>query len=178
MQQQCLEVMAAVLLLWALGGSAAAPADELPLMALVNSLAPAVEARVAVTRPQHWPRKRACLYYAFAGQALLAEQGIAARLRVGQVVYRPRSVAAHPITPHVWLETPAAFIDYATLPRWGSVTVIPRNRVAGAPTQVVPGVTPVLAVAAPADAALARWLGHHGRRFRVRSGPPHSGRSR
>ncbi|WP_295882952.1 lasso peptide biosynthesis protein [uncultured Thiohalocapsa sp.] len=174
MGQQWRKVMVAALLLWALiwalASLAAVRASEVPAASLVVSLAPAVEDQVALTRPQHWPMKRACLYYALAGQALLAEHGIPARLRVGRVVYRPGSDAAHAIAPHVWLETPAAFIDYATLPRWGRVSVIPRALVAAAPAQVVAGRTPVLAVAAPADAALVRWLSHHARRFQTRAG--------
>jgi hypothetical protein len=146
------------------GGPAAAPAALSPT-AIIRALSPAVEASVESTRPLHWPMTRACLYYAIAGQALLARQGIAARLRVGQVVYSPGTAAAHPIAPHAWLETETYFVDYAALPRWGEVMVIPRDRVAAAPSELIPGVTQVLAITAGIDDALAHYLNHHYRHF-------------
>jgi hypothetical protein len=131
----------------------------------MEALAPLVEAAVAATRPRHWPMKRACLYYALAGQALLARYGVAAGLRVGRVVYWPGTPAAYPIEPHAWLQSGTYFIDYAALPRWDGVAIIPGHLVAGEPAQVVPGVTRVLAVPDALDAQLQRYLQHHHRCF-------------
>jgi len=133
------------------------------------ALATAVEASAATTRPWHWPMKRACLYYAFAGQALLAQAGIPAALRVGQVEYRPGTAAAYSIAPHAWLETEAYVIDYATLPRWGQVAVIPRNLVASDRSTVIPGVTQLLALPAEPNQSLGLYLSHHYRRFHALS---------
>jgi hypothetical protein len=129
------------------------------------SLAPEVEWAVARTKPLHWERRRACLYYALAGQGLLARLDVPATLRFGSVVYAPGTPAAYPIDPHAWLETPTGFVDYATLPRWGAVTVIPRELVATTPWEVRPGVTRVLAQRWPEDAALRGYLATHRSRF-------------
>nr|WP_200347906.1 lasso peptide biosynthesis B2 protein [Halochromatium glycolicum] len=134
----------------------------------IQALSVAVEAMAASTRPRYWPLKRACLYYALAGQVLLAEQGISAQLRVGRVVYHPGTARAHAIAPHVWLETATHFIDYATLPRWGQVTIIPRDRVAVVPAEVVPGGSRVLAARAEVDDGLRLYLNHHNRQFQGR----------
>jgi hypothetical protein len=133
---------------------------------MVRSLGSAVEQMAARTKPAHWEMRRACLYYALAGQALLARRGIATSLRVGAVIYAPGTAAAHGISPHAWLETPSLFIDYSTLPRWGEVSVIPRARVAPAPAAVEPGVTGVLTRLRPADADLRGYLSAHRARFR------------
>jgi hypothetical protein len=129
------------------------------------SLAPQVEWVVARTKPLHWECRRACLYYALAGQHLLARQGIPAALRFGSVVYGPGAPAAHTIDPHAWLETPTGLVDYATLPRWGVVTVIPHELVATTPWEVQPGVTRVLTQRWPSDAALRGYLSTHRSRF-------------
>lgn len=133
---------------------------------LVDALAAEVESMAAQTRPPHWPLKRSCLYYALAGQVLLAQHGVKAVLRVGAVDYFPGTPLAHPIDPHVWLETDTYFIDYATLPRCGRVTHIPRDRLATAPEEVRPGMTSVLGVGAEPDRALTLYLRHHALRFR------------
>jgi len=135
---------------------------------VIAALAPAVEATAAATRPRHWPMKRACLYYALAGQALLARQGIATRLRLGRVVYRPGTAAAHPIAPHAWLESATHFIDYAALPRWGQVAIIPTPMTAAAVAVVAPGSTRVLAIPDAPDVRLWRDLSHHRRCFQGR----------
>ena len=167
--RQTPHIVAAALSLIAAGGLATALAGPPAPTEVVRGLSTAVEASVASTRPPYWPMRRACLYYAMAGQALLADHGIAARLRVGQVVYWPGTAAAHPIAPHAWLETGTDFIDYATLPRWGEVAVIPRDLVATEPAAVVPGATRVLAISAELDGPLALYLDHHYRLYYGRS---------
>lgn len=147
---------------------AADPSEPAPPTSIIDALSAEVDATVASTRPPHWPMKRACLYYAIAGQTLLAEHGIPARLRVGRVVYRPGTAAAHPIAPHAWLETATDFVDYAMLPRGGQTAVIPLRQVATTPSAVVPGVTRVLAITAEVDASLGLYLRHHYRLFQGR----------
>jgi hypothetical protein len=164
MRQEIIVIAAGLLLLL----SAWPGADAAPGAAsggVIEALAPVVEATVVATRPRHWPMKRACLYYALAGQTLLARQGIATRLVVGQVVYQPGTAASYTIAPHAWLETETRFIDYAALPRWGRVAVIPRDLVAVHPSEVVPGVTRVQVIADALDAPLQRYLNHHQRCF-------------
>jgi hypothetical protein len=165
---QKITVLAAALLqllsAWPAGGAAPGAASG----GVIEALAPVVEATVVATRPRHWPMKRACLYYALAGQTLLARQGIATRLVVGQVVYQPGTPAAYAIAPHAWLETETRFVDYAALPRWGRVAVIPRDLVAVHPSEVVPGVTRVQVIADALDAPLQHYLNHHQRCFRGR----------
>jgi hypothetical protein len=169
--KQSLTLAAATLCLTVtLGGvsicaAAASPADPAQQTDVIDALSAAVDATVSATRPPLWPMKRACLYYAIAGQALLAEHGIPARLRLGRVVYWPGTAWRHPIVPHAWLETSTYFIDYAMLPRCGRTAVIPLQRVATSPPAVVAGVTPVLAIAAEIDAPMAQYLNHHRRRF-------------
>lgn len=158
----------ATVLLFVVCGHAAAATAAFPTQT-VYALGAAVEALASTTRPQHWPMKRACLYYALAGQALLAKHGIPAMLRVGQVEYRPGAVAAYPIAPHAWLETGAHVIDYAMLPRWGRVAVIPRDLVATDPLSVLPGVTQLLAMRDRPTKPLGLYLNHHYRRFHARS---------
>ena len=143
----------------------AMPMPEQIWIDLLRSHAAAVEQMVARTKPQDWKMRHACLYYAFAAQTLLARDGIATSLRVGAVIYRPGTATAHGISPHAWLETPGYFIDYSTLPRWGEVSLIPRQRVAAAPAEVEPGVTAVLTRLRPADADLRRYLAAHRMRF-------------
>jgi hypothetical protein len=161
-------IAAALALLLAAWSSVRAAPVSAP-SSLIEALAPAVQGSVDRTRPRHWPIKRACLYYALAGQALLAWHGVSSQLRVGDVVYAPGTARAYPISPHAWLESGGAFIDYATLPRWGRVTVIPAEGVAAEPSRVVPGVTQVLAVGAIPDPQLEHYLNHHARCFQGRS---------
>lgn len=140
----------------------------------ISALGREVESVAARTRPPHWPMKRSCLYYALAGRAILARHGINATLRVGAVDYFPGTPWEHPIDPHAWLETETHFIDYATLPRCGQVSLIPRDRVANQPEAVRPGVTQVLTLPSEPDRALTTYLRHHARRFRqwLRTAPP------
>jgi len=132
---------------------------------ILTGLASDVEQMVARTKPIHWEARRSCLYYAFAGQRLLARQGIAASLWVGTIVYDPGTPAAYPITPHAWLETADEFIDYSTLPRWGKVTVIPHQWVASKQSDVDPGVTRVLVLRFPEDLDILGYLTVHRARF-------------
>ncbi|MFZ0791053.1 MAG: lasso peptide biosynthesis protein [Chromatiaceae bacterium] len=138
---------------------------EEPSSDAVASVAPEVELLVARTKPMGWEMKRACLYYAFAGQHLLERQGIAASLWVGAVVFAPATIAAHPISPHAWLETSTDFIDFSTLPRWGEVTVIPHELVASERSEVKPGATGVLVLRTPENPRLLGYLTAHRARF-------------
>lgn len=131
----------------------------------VASLAPEVERLVERTKPDDWALRRACLYYAFAGQYLLARQGIAAAVWVGAVVYDPGTAASHLIWPHAWLDTATHFIDYSALPRWGTVKVIPHHRVARRPAEVSPGGTRVLALAWVEDLDVVAYLTFQRERF-------------
>ena len=131
----------------------------------VTSLAGQVEELVAHSKPADWEMRRSCLYYALAGQYLLARNGIDAILWTGAVVYDPRTRARHPISPHAWLETASHFIDYSTLPRWGEVTVIPREQTATEKTGVHAGITRVLLFHRPGDSALIEYLDTHRARF-------------
>jgi hypothetical protein len=166
--QHHLRALAMVLALLAVAMPAASRAQPATSTSIIEGLSEAVAAAAAATRPRHWPLRHACLYYALAGQALLARQGIAATLRVGRVVYRPGTPGAHPIAPHVWLDTGTHLVDYAMLPRRGEVAIVPKWRIATHPSQVVPGVTPVLVLAAHDDQALGLFLRHHHRRFHGR----------
>jgi hypothetical protein len=131
----------------------------------VASLAAEVERLVERAKPDDWALRRACLYYAFAGQHLLARQGISASVWVGAVVYDPGTYASHPIWPHAWLETATHFIDYAALPRWGTVRVLPHHLVARTPAEVRPGSTRVLALRRIEDLDLIAYLRFHRKRF-------------
>jgi hypothetical protein len=130
-----------------------------------TSLAEEVEELVAHSKPAGWEMRRSCLYYALAGQYLLARNGIDAILWTGAVVYHPETRARHPISPHAWLETASHFIDYSTLPRWGEVTVIPREQTATEKTGVHAGITRVLLFHRPGDSALIEYLDTHRARF-------------
>ena len=137
----------------------------------LNGLAPQIELLAAQTRPPDWQLLRSCLYYALAGQHLLARQGIETRLESGAIQYHPYTPARHGIDPHVWLETRTHLIDCATLPRWGEVTVIPRSRVAMHREEVIPGVTRVLVVERYRDPEQLAHITAHRARFgeRLRS---------
>jgi hypothetical protein len=166
--QHLLRALAMVLALLAVAMPAASQAEPAAPTSIIQGLSDAVAATAAATRPRHWPLRHACLYYALAGQALLARHGIAATLRVGRVVYRPGTPGAHPIAPHVWLDTGSHLVDYAMLPRRGEVAIVPADLVARRPSQVVPGVTRVLTSTADHDERLGRYLRHHYQRFRDR----------
>jgi len=131
----------------------------------IASLAFAVERLVERSKPAEWALRRSCLYYAFAGQHLLARQGISASLWVGAVVYDPGTAASHQIWPHAWLETATHFIDFSALPRWGTVKVIPRHLVAWGPWEVRPGTTRVLALPRVEDLQVVAYLAFHRQRF-------------
>lgn len=133
--------------------------------AAVRAIGPAVERLAARTKPLHWERRHACLYYALAGQRLLAGQGIRSTLYFGDVLYAPGTRACHAIRPHAWLQTAGYFIDYATLPRSGEVTVLAAARVAHSPTEVEPGRTAVLAVPQRTSPRLEAFLRYHAKRF-------------
>ena len=131
----------------------------------VTSLAGQVEELVAHSKPAAWEMRRSCLYYALAGPYRVARNGRDAILWTGAVVYDPRTRARHPISPHAWLETASHFIDYSTLPRWGEVTVIPREQTATETTSVHAGITRVLLFHRPGDSALIDYLDTHRARF-------------
>ncbi|MCF7992317.1 MAG: lasso peptide biosynthesis protein [Thiohalocapsa sp.] len=139
-------------------------ADD-PVGAAARALGPAVEQLAVRTKPVHWPRKRACLYYALAGQSLLAAHGIPSALYVGDVIYAPGTRLCHPIEPHAWLRTATHFVDFATLPRWGRVTVLPADRIAGADADVVPGRSAVLTLPQAPNPQLSAYLRYHAKRF-------------
>lgn len=147
------------------GSVAAAVRDTDKFRDTVVSLGDRVEAMVAKTRPLEWPELHACLYYALAGQRLLAEAGISTRLVQGTVVYGPYIAGQHKINPHIWLETATHIIDYATLPRWGEVSVIPRSLAARNARAVTPGLTRILAWPRPRSAPEQRFIMMHRARF-------------
>ena len=92
-------------------------------------------------------------------------EGMATRLESGAVMYNPSSALRHGIDPHVWLESRTHFIDCATLPRWGVVTLVPRTLVAEHPADVIPGVTRVFVVARYRDRQQREFLDAHRARF-------------
>jgi hypothetical protein len=157
------------------GAVAAEPAprsgDPAALVRAVNEMAPAVERLAARTKPVEWPLLRACLYYALAGQRLLAARGIPTVLNRGRLIYAPGTPACHPIHPHVWLESPGHLIDFSTLPRWGRPTVLSLSRTA------LPGSAlsePPLAVRLPqpCDAECLEGFLRHRQRFLSRAAEP------
>ena len=114
------------------------------LTALMDRLAPAIEALTERTTPANWELLHACVYYALAGQYILARRGIPTRLKGGAVLYYPDTPLHHNIKPHVWLETDTHFIDCSALPRWGYIAVIPLQQVARNPESVIPEMTRML----------------------------------
>jgi len=132
---------------------------------LVTRLAPEVERLVERSKPEDWQIRRACLYYALAGQRLLAESSISADLRVGAVLYAPASPHHHSIHPHFWLETPTHLIDFSTLPRWGHVSLIPLPLVARAPWEIRPGFTSIAVAPIACETECRDFLSMHRRRF-------------
>jgi hypothetical protein len=155
--------LAAMFCLGTLCQSGAAAND--PLRETLDALTPEIETLAANSRPADWALLRSCLYYALAGQYLLAREGVATRLESGAVMYNPSSARRHGIDPHVWLESRTHFIDCATLPRWGVVTLVPRSLVAEHPGDVIPGVTRVLVVARYRDRQQRAFLDAHRARF-------------
>jgi hypothetical protein len=146
----------------------AADSEEPPTRWLLDTmtvLTPQIEQLADRTRPADWALLRSCLYYALAGQYLLARQGVTTRLEGGAVMYNPSTPGRHGIDPHVWLENRTHFIDCATLPRWGLVTVIPLSLVARHPADVIPGVTRVLIVGHRRDPEYLDYLDGHRARF-------------
>jgi hypothetical protein len=136
-----------------------------PSASTVTSLASEVERLVQLSKPADWDLRRACLYYAFAGQHLLWQRGIAASIWIGAVIYDPGTPTSHKIWPHAWLETATHYIDYSALPRWGQVKIIPLHLVARSPLEVRPGITRVLALRRMEDLDVAVYLATHRARF-------------
>lgn len=136
-----------------------------PLIALMERLAPAIEALTERTTPANWELLHACLYYALAGQYILAGRGIPACLKGGAVLYYPDTPLHHDIKPHVWLETDTHFIDCSALPRWGYIADIPRQQVARNPASVIPGVTRVLILEERNDPEFLDHVATHRARF-------------
>ena len=131
----------------------------------VNALALDIEILAAYTRPAQWEMLRSCIYYALAGQYLLARRGVATRLEAGAIMYNPKTPQRHGIDPHIWLESPTHLIDCATLPRRGGVTVIPLSLVAQHDAGVIPGVTRALIVDRYRYPAYLDYLAGHRARF-------------
>ena len=132
---------------------------------LVTTLSPRIEALASQTRPADWELLRSCLYYALAGQYLLSRHGVDTRLAGGAIMYNPSTPGRHGIDPHVWLESRTHFIDCATRPRWGVVTVLPLVLVARSPAEVIPGVTRVHIVGRRRDPEYLAYLEVHRARF-------------
>jgi hypothetical protein len=135
------------------------------LTALMAQLAPAIEALTERTTPANWELLHACVYYALAGQYILARRGIAARIKGGAVLYYPDTPLHHSIKPHVWLETDAHFIDCSALPRWGYIAVIPLQQVARNPASVIPEMTRLLILEERNDPVFLDHVATHRARF-------------
>jgi len=135
------------------------------LITLMNRLAPAIEALTERTTPSDWELLHACLYYALAGQYILALRGIPARLKGGAVLYYPDTPLRHDIKPHVWLETDAHFIDCSALPRWGYIAVIPLQQVARNLASVIPEMTRLLILEERNDPEFQDYVAWHRARF-------------
>lgn len=135
------------------------------LTALMRTLAPEIEALTERVIPADWELLHACLYYAMAGQYLLALRGIATRLKGGVVVYYPDTPMHHRIKPHVWLETATHFIDSSALPRWGYIVVLPLQEVARGPASLMPGTSRVLILEERDDREFSDYVARHRARF-------------
>lgn len=129
--------------------------------AFIRALGPGIETLVARTKPAGWTFEHSCLYYALAGQYLLARHGISSRLHVGTVIYEPYTPYQHRISPHAWLETATYLVDYASLPRRGETSVIPLPLVTHQMGEIKPAITRVLAVRRQPDAQLERYIEKH-----------------
>jgi len=136
------------------------------LIALMVRLTPAIEALTQRTTPSDWELLHACLYYALAGQYILALRGIPARLKGGAVLYYPDTPLRHEIKPHVWLQTDLHFIDCSALPRWGYVAVIPLHEVARNLAAVIPGKTRLLILEERNDPEFRNYVARHRTRFK------------
>jgi len=135
------------------------------LTALMDQLAPAIEALTERTTPANWELLHACVYYALAGQYILARRGIPTRLKGGAVLYYPDTPLHHNIKPHVWLETDTHFIDCSALPRWGYIAVIPLQQVARNPASVIPEMTRLLILEDRNDPEFLDHVATHRARF-------------
>jgi len=135
------------------------------LIAIMYRLAPAIEALRERTTPSDWELLHACLYYAFAGQYILALRGIPTRLKGRAVLYYPDTPLRHDIKPHVWLETDAHFIDCSALPRWGYIAVIPLQEVARNLASVIPEMTRLLILEERNDPEFLDYVARHRARF-------------
>ena len=135
------------------------------LTALMDHLAPANEALTERTTPANWELQHACLYYALAGQYILAGRGIPACLKGGAVLYNPDTPLHHDIKPHVWLETDTHFIDCSALPRWGYIAVIPLQQVARNPASVIPEMSRLLILEERNDPVFLDHVATHRDRF-------------
>jgi len=135
------------------------------LTALLDHLAPAIEALTERTTPANWELLHACVYYALAGQYILARRGIPTRLKGGAVLYYPDTPLHHDIKPHVWLETDTHFIDCSALPRWGYIAVIPLQQLARNPASVIPEMTRLLILEERNDPEFLDHVATHRARF-------------
>jgi hypothetical protein len=135
------------------------------LIELMDHLTPAIEALTECTTPANWELLHACLYYALAGQYILAGRGIPTRLKGGAVLYYPDTPVHHDIKPHVWLETDTHFIDCSALPRWGYIAVIPLQQVARNPASVIPEMTRLLIPEERNDTEFLDYVARHRARF-------------
>lgn len=153
--------------LLALTRSAAAGPDAQTryLIAVMERLAPGIEALTERALPRDWELLHGCLYYALAGQYLLARHGISTRLEGGTVVYFPTSPLHHRIKPHVWLDTTSHYIDCSALPRWGFIVVLPLRQVAPDSASILPGLTEVLILEKRDDSEFDDYVAGHRARF-------------
>jgi hypothetical protein len=135
------------------------------LIAVTERLAPGIEALTERAMPRDWQLLHGCLYYALAGQYLLARHGINTRLEGGTVVYFPTSPLHHRIRPHVWLETTTHYIDCSALPRWGFIVVLPLREVARDAASIVPELTEVLILEKRDDPEFDDYVAGHRARF-------------
>lgn len=146
------------------------------LIAITQRLAPEVQALTERAIPPGWQLLHGCLYYALAGQYLLARYGISTRLKGGTVVYFPTSPRHHRIKPHVWLETASHYIDFSALPRWGYVVVLPLRTVARNSASIQSGLTEVLILEECNDAEFEDYVSWHRARFERSLQPGNPGR--
>lgn len=135
------------------------------LITITQRLAPEVEALTQRAIPTGWQLLHGCLYYALAGQYLLARYGIDTQLKGGTVVYFPTSPLHHRIKPHVWLETVSHYIDFSALPRWGYTVVLPMRAVAHDSASILPGLTEVLILEERNDPQFSSYVSRHRARF-------------
>lgn len=146
--------------------AAACPDASTPyLRRLLERLAPEIDTLTERTVPVEWQLLHACLYYALAGQYLLARYGVGSRLKGGAVVYFPTSPLHHRIKPHVWLETAGHYIDCAALPRRGYIVVLPLRQVAQDAAAIVPALTEVLILEERNDPEFIDYVARHRTRF-------------